>query len=86
MSSMAAAVKAERAPSAHDTQAYVFDADTLRPVGVPIDLTPLGEPQGEGIAAAPGGVVVLVGESESTGTVVWLQCELEEAGGTDDAP
>ncbi len=67
-------------------QAYVFDADTLRPIGVPIDLTPLGEPQGEGVAAAPGGVIVLVGESEPTGTVARLQCDLEEAGGTDDAP
>jgi hypothetical protein len=64
-------------------QFYRIDADLLEPVGRPIDLTPLGEAQGEGIALGAGGDVVLVGESADGGTIARLRCVLPGAAGPD---
>lgn len=67
-------------------QLYRWEGDTLAAEAPPIDVTMAGERQGEGVAAGDDGMVVLVGERGSGGTIARLRCTWDALAGTDDAP
>lgn len=59
-------------------QFYRIHDDGFERIGGPHDLTPLSEPQGEGVALTAAGDVVLVGEAPGGGTIAALHCALPE--------